>query len=1153
MRPGKRVCVRTIAKHTSLWTAKIAAVFIFLIAALVGASWWRLAAAPLELPALTALIEQELSDARGGRPVRIDRVDLSWSGEPGALQLKARGVHILAADGQELSTYREATIGLGGLPLLIGRVTLVRADFQGGEITVARKADGAMHIAFGPVGAPADIVVAPPDPNATLAERVNTVLDALAETLRPVGRAGRLQFVAIRDTQLQIVDEGGGGVWTADAADVTLTRARRALALAVDARLEGAEGTAPAQLRVTTDTAFRSALIEFVARDARPRALLSPAALGAFAALDAPLTAAITIGLDRDVGVNRFEGDLALGQGAAEMGGETMRLEGGRLHGRYDLEADELIIDEVALAGTRTRITGDARLANASALLKGEPGAAATFEAAFPSLVLDAPGVFAAPFELAQVRASGAIVPETGRIELNRLEATRGEARLNAEGAIRFARVGQADRLYPGFDLDARIEGPIEARTILSLWPARFIEGARSYLDDAIQGGMLNNVVLKLAIPPEQIAERRLRNEALNIAFDFDGGDVRFIDTMSPVTEARGSAVLQGNRFDLTVAGGRINGLSVTQGSVSIPVLNPKGEMATITATAEGDARNMVGLLLQEPLSLGEALPFDAASVSGRGRARLMLQRPNLSNVPFEALRFDVSADIENGGATLRENGMAVRDARIAVRGDQRAITISGPMRLADSQIDLNWTEQVRARGGPSSRYRIAGQFTVEDLETLGYPARAIARGRIGVDFSGQGRGLDAETGEINLDFRNASVFLPANYWVKRQGQPANARADIAAIEGGGYALSNISVDGSGISARGAVRLLEDGRVRDGDITRLNIDGRADLSATLRRGRDGALEIAGRGALADAAPFLDMEEPEVDAAAAAASAQNRFQTRPIRIVVSTERLALRGGAALMNAQTNVTLIDTALQTLILRGRTPQGKDVRLALGPRPGAPNGEIEFASADAGFAWRALTGADNIIGGVAEGRGAWAMGPPGVATMDVTMRDFRVVRVPAMAQMLGSVGSLTGFVSMLNGDGIAFNTLEASLTLNDRDLEVRQARLAGPSLGFTASGGYDMAQDDLDIDGVVIPSYGVNSLLSNIPLLGNLLASRRGEGVIGMTYAVNGPVAQPRVGVNPLSALTPGILRRIFEPFAGRRTRAPANDTAQRTTPPG
>jgi hypothetical protein len=85
---------------------------------------------------------------------------------------------------------------------------------------------------------------------------------------------------------------------------------------------------------------------------------------------------------------------------------------------------------------------------------------------------------------------------------------------------------------------------------------------------------------------------------------------------------------------------------------------------------------------------------------------------------------------------------------------------------------------------------------------------------------------------------------------------------------------------------------------------------------------------------------------------------------------------------------------------------------------------------------------------------------------------------------------------------------------------------------LGLTGTGAYDIRTDNLDVDGVVAPSPGLNSMLGNLPIVGNLFVSRHGEGVFGMTYSINGHAAQPHVMVNPVSALTPGILRRIFEP---------------------
>jgi hypothetical protein len=184
-----------------------------------------------------------------------------------------------------------------------------------------------------------------------------------------------------------------------------------------------------------------------------------------------------------------------------------------------------------------------------------------------------------------------------------------------------------------------------------------------------------------------------------------------------------------------------------------------------------------------------------------------------------------------------------------------------------------------------------------------------------------------------------------------------------------------------------------------------------------------------------------------------------------------------------------------------------------------------------------RALTGADNVVGGTASADGAWRPGPPSTARFTVRMRDFQVVRLPAMARLLSSAGSLTGMVDMLNGDGIGFNAFDAEMTYGNDRLTFTEGRMAGPSMGLTGAGSYDLSRDNLDIDGVVAPSPVLNlSMLSEVPLIGDLLVSRRGEGVFGMTYSINGHAAEPRVGVNPVSALTPGILRRIFEPVQPR-----------------
>ena len=64
-----------------------------------------------------------------------------------------------------------------------------------------------------------------------------------------------------------------------------------------------------------------------------------------------------------------------------------------------------------------------------------------------------------------------------------------------------------------------------------------------------------------------------------------------------------------------------------------------------------------------------------------------------------------------------------------------------------------------------------------------------------------------------------------------------------------------------------------------------------------------------------------------------------------------------------------------------------------------------------------------------------------------------------------------------------------------------------------------------------MLVPSFGVNSALGGIPIIGDLFVSREGEGVFSLTYSVRGELARAQVAVNPLSAITPGVLRRIFE----------------------
>jgi AsmA-like C-terminal region/Protein of unknown function len=1092
---------------------------------------WRLSQGPVVLPGMKQHIEQQLAEARGGRPVTIDRVELAWSGPERGLELKARGVTALSEDRKVLTQSRSVDIGLSLRSLLFARLAVERAAFDGADVTVTIAADGSAGIAFGPPGSPPDFVVPPPPPDETLSQRVNRVLDGLASVFRPVGVGGALQSISINRARLTIVDEKREGVWRADAATINVTRTGANLTLAAQAAFRGPRGAAPATLRVTTNTGFSSARLEITAKDVQPAALIPVSALGPMAGLQAPITAAVTVGLDRKIGVTLIEGDVRLGRGTFAMGGGRMALSGARLHGSYDLASDVLTIDNIAVNGDRTRIKGRIAIRQASAFLGTQASEPAKFDMALSALELEAPGFLSSPVALKDVTMRGAIAPKDAAITFDEINALVDNARVALAGRVYWVADAQGV-LRPGLSATGRVTGALDARSVLRFWPVTFVKSARAWVEQGVLGGRVSNAIFAADISPAELAAKLLRNESLSLSFDYDGANVRYVEGMTQITEGRGSAVLKGNRFDLTLVSGRVGALAVTQGRVEMPRLNPKGADATFAGRAEGDARAMVDLLRQAPIQLDEKLPANPATIVGRGIADFAIKRPMLSNVPAEQIKFTVDARMENVGAVSRDGRFTIANWRMHTTGDQNSLTFAGPMSLNRSQANLTWTEALRDRNAPPSRFVIDGRFDAADLVRFGFGVAEYATGAVGVQLRGAGRGLDIATANVRLDLKEADIVLPKNVWSKRPGRVATASFDMREAPGGGLTLTNLDARGPGVAMTGGLGVQADNRLASLNLQRVWIDGRTDVRVTARRSREGVLLVQVNGPMFDAVPFLGPDAPPRTVVASATPPGVVRAPERIDVAIQAERILLKADTELQNGRIEGTWIGPAMTRLDVRGAGPADTVMQVSLGGPDGAPSGPITVRADDMGYAYRAITGADNVRGGAVEGHGVWRAAN-GRADLTLKAKDFQVVRAPAMGRLLSSIGSLRGLGEMLNGEGISFTGLEAPITIVDGKLFVAESRAAGPSLGITAKGTVQLADGVVDLDGVVVPIYGLNSVLSGVPILGQLLASRRGEGIFAMTYSMNGPSDLPRVSVNPLSAIAPGILRRIFEPW--------------------
>ena len=99
---------------------------------------------------------------------------------------------------------------------------------------------------------------------------------------------------------------------------------------------------------------------------------------------------------------------------------------------------------------------------------------------------------------------------------------------------------------------------------------------------------------------------------------------------------------------------------------------------------------------------------------------------------------------------------------------------------------------------------------------------------------------------------------------------------------------------------------------------------------------------------------------------------------------------------------------------------------------------------------------------------------------------------------------------------------------------MSVQDSKAFGNVLGITISGSYNGRTEELNGKGGIAPAYSINSFLGRIPVVGSLLSGKDGT-VFAANYSVSGTINDPKVNINPLSALSPNSLKELFASLFG------------------
>ena len=279
----------------------------------------------------------------------------------------------------------------------------------------------------------------------------------------------------------------------------------------------------------------------------------------------------------------------------------------------------------------------------------------------------------------------------------------------------------------------------------------------------------------------------------------------------------------------------------------------------------------------------------------------------------------------------------------------------------------------------------------------------------------------------------------------------------------------------------------------------------------------GWLNVAGelRGRGAGRAPAIRVQGGTLDLGRARFGKGSGGDAPPLDVTL--DRLQIADGLALTNLRGTFTTAGGLDGDFT--GRMNGGAPVAGTVLPQEG--RSAFRITAADAGAVFRDAGIVKQAHGGDMRLTLLPVAGAEGSYDGTLRVTNTRVKEGSGIGALLNAI-SLVGLIDELAGNGIVFNEVDAKFRLSPTQLILLSSSAVGPSIGVSMDGIYDLASATLDMQGVLSPLYALN-------IIGSVM-TRKGEGLIGFNFNLGGPASDPRVSVNPLSALAPGILREVF-----------------------
>ena len=1165
-----------------------------LVALALGLVYVKLLYGAIPLRFVVAPIQTALDAELGGITVAIEDAALVRNKADGALELRLLGVNLTGPEGAPLARASEAVVGLDAAALWTGRIAAERIVLVEPRLTLL--ADDAGDLAIGPGAAapampatqssatqsrdpsaapPAPVVAGRPQPPAEGQLLRIDLARGLAQLVAHIRRTGEvashLKSVGARNAALVIDDRGRHALWLVPEIEITLDHRQKRSIVSGKARvLPGAVGAEPfaVTFRLEDSEKAKSLRLDSEISHLVPRTLArNLPALGALEAFDFPLSATGQFDLTTAGEVVGARFDVDLGEGrllVPTLAGLPLGLDKGRLALIYqgDTRRLELAPSILELDGSRLELAGSLVPHNGPA---GQKGWQLDLRALKGQLVNDRQ---APPLAIERLTLSSRHWPSSGATELVAFSFKAGGAELDASGALPGAE-GKA-----GASLEGRI-GAMSAQTFKEVWPSALAPQIRAVVARSLLKGQLKGGAFKIAAPAAGAAptEADARTGAAGGRFSLalEGHDLAIAlgQGLPSLLVPRALLRVEGKGLEITIPDAHVAAadgrkILLKAGHITVADMDAPQPLVEFTGRALGPLAAVLDIAGREALGLVKPgqLP---AGLDGKVEAQWRVGLPLAEQIAPADIRLEGKMRVTDGRIADVLGPHDLTGANFTIAATEKAVDLKGEMLLAGvpAKAAGQWIiGEDKARQPPLS---ITAKLDGADRRQLGLDLEQFLQGEVPVEIlisPGQG---DRGKVQVSADLTGAELMLDGLVWSKPAGRAARLAFDVVRPRTGkGIELQAFKLTGDSITIDGSVTIGPDNKAQSYNFPGFSLNVVSNLEVQgVRRGED-SWEVKAQGKTLDGSELMR----SLYAVGQAGDKKRPKHTGVLDLVATIDTVLGLNDGSLKQVRLHMRRLDDDIRAMSLKGVLDGGSPLEVTLVQAPGQPR-LVHARTPDTGQALKLIGFYSSMVGGQGDLRVNLDGRGPAERAGELQVKRFRVLGDPVVSELLQGADDSRPAIAQggqrrerrVVREQIEFETLKATFASGNGQVALESLTAAGPLIGGSVRGKIDFRTRRLSLGGTYVPLSGLNRALAGLPGLGELLTGPRGDGIFGITFAVDGPMEQPQVLVNPFSIVAPGVLREIFQmaPEAPRVTPAleaprqqPGSGPKVRASPP-